>query len=193
MRIAVDVMGSDHGSGIVIDGVKLALQAFPVLTEVHLFGQRAEIETALTRANCRDARVQIHHASEVMTMEDKPLDAVRKKKDCSMVRAMELVRDGQAEAVISSGNTGGLVAAATLKLRRLESVDRPAIATVIPASQGEFLLLDAGANHECKPAHLLQFAIMGSVYSRELLRHPNLVYCHFVIISKFFLKNLFFR
>jgi glycerol-3-phosphate acyltransferase PlsX len=173
MRIAVDVMGGDHGCGIVIDGVKLALQACPGVTEFYLIGQRAEIEAALTRARCRDARLKILHASEIMTMDDKPLDAVRKKKDCSMVRAMELVRDRKADAVISPGNTGGLVAAATLKLRRLDSVDRPAIATVMPSGKGEFLLIDAGANHECKPVHLLQFAIMGSVYSRELLRHKK--------------------
>jgi glycerol-3-phosphate acyltransferase PlsX len=106
-------------------------------------------------------------------MDDKPLDAVRKKKDCSMVRAMELVRDGKAEAVISRGNTGALVASATFKLRRLDPVDRPAIATVMPSGEGEFVLLDAGANHECKPLHLAQFAIMGSIYSRELLGHEK--------------------
>jgi phosphate acyltransferase len=169
MRIVVDVMGGDHGCGVVIDGVKLALQAYPDISELHLVGQQAEIETALKRARCRDPRLTVHHATEVIRMEDRPLDAVRKKKDCSMVRAMELVRDGKAEAVISPGNTGALVASATFKLRRLDSVDRPAIATVVPSGKSEFVLLDAGANHECKPIHLVQFAIMGSVYSRELL------------------------
>ena len=166
-------MGGDHGCGVVIDGVKLALQAYPHISELHLVGQQTAIEQALQRAECRDARVKIHHASEMITMEDKPLDAVRKKKDCSMVRAMELVRDGLAEAVISPGNTGALVASATFKLRRLEAVDRPAIVTVIPSGQGEFVLLDAGANHECKPLQLLQFAVMGSIYSREILGRPR--------------------
>ena len=106
-------------------------------------------------------------------MEDKPRDAVRKKKDCSMVRAMELVRDGKAEAVISPGNTGALVASATFKLRRIEGVDRPVIVTVIPSGKAEFVLIDSGANHECKPAHFLQFAIMGSIYSREMLRNKK--------------------
>jgi glycerol-3-phosphate acyltransferase PlsX len=169
MRIVVDVMGGDHGSGVAIDGVKLALQAYPHISELHLVGQQAEIEAALLRVRLSDSRLRIHHASEVISMQDKPLDAVRKKKDCSMVRAMELVRDGKAEAVISAGNTGALVASATFKIRRLEPVDRPAIATVVPSSQGEFVLLDAGANHECKPAHLVQFAIMGSAYSRGVL------------------------
>ena len=173
MRIVVDVMGGDHGIEVVIDGVKQALQAYPHVSELHLVGQQAEIEAALKRVRCADSRLRLHHASEVITMEDRPLDAVRKKKDCSMVRAMELVRDGQADAVISRGNTGALVASATSKLRRLDPVFRPAIATVIPSGQGEFVLLDAGANHECKPAYLVQFAIMGNVYSRDVMGRAN--------------------
>jgi glycerol-3-phosphate acyltransferase PlsX len=90
-----------------------------------------------------------------------------------MVRAMELVRDGKAQAVISPGNTGALVASATLRLRRLEGIDRPAIATVMPARQGEFLLLDAGANPECKPLHLVQFALMGQIYTQAVLGRSN--------------------
>lgn len=173
MRIALDVMGGDLGCGVVIEGARLALAAQPDITELHLVGDERNIEAALARSRCHDARLRILHASEVLTMDDKPLDVVRKKKDCSMVRAIELVRDGKAEAVISRGNTGGLVAAATLKLRRLDGVDRPAIATVVPADRREFVLIDAGANPECKPAYLMQFAIMGGVYSRELLHHPR--------------------
>ncbi len=169
MRIVVDVMGGDHGIPVVINGVKQALQAYPHIAELHLVGLKTDIEAELNRAHCADSRLHIHHASEVITMEDKPLDAVRKKKDCSMVRAMELVRDGKAEAVISRGNTGALVASATFKLRRLDPVDRPVIAAVMPSGVGEFVLLDAGANPECKPALLVQFAIMGSVYSRAVL------------------------
>jgi len=173
MRIAVDVMGGDHGPGVVIDGVKLALQAYPHITELHLVGQQAEIEAALKRARCRDERVRILHTSEVITMEDKPLEAVRKKKDCSMVRAIELVRDGKAEAIISPGNTGALVATATFRLRRLEPVERAPLAAVMPSTKGEFVALDMGANHECKPIHLAQFAVIGSIYSRELLKRSK--------------------
>lgn len=162
-------MGGDHGSGVVLEGIRQALAAQPQITELHVVGRQEEVEAGLQRAGCHDPRLRLVHASEVMTMEDKPLDAVRRKKDCSMVRAMELVRDGKAEAVISPGNTGGLVASATLRLRRLEHIDRPAIVTVVPSRTGEFLLLDAGANPECKPAHLVQFAVMGNIYSRELL------------------------
>lgn len=173
MRIAVDVMGGDHGSGVVIEGAKHALEANPDIAELHLVGDEKEIVSALNKHACRDSRIRIVHASQVLTMEDKPLDAVRRKKDCSMVRAIELVRDGRARAVISRGNTGGLVAATRLKLGRLDHVDRPAIAAVIPADRGEFVLIDAGANHECQAVHLMQFAIMGSIYSRELLHHER--------------------
>src|SRR5882724_9098025 len=125
MRIAVDVMGGDHGPQVVIEGVKLALQANSSIAEVCLVGDQKQIESALQRAGCRDGRVRVVHASEVLTMDDNPLAAVRKKKDCSMARAIDLLKDGVAEAIISPGNTGGLVATTSIKLRRLEGVDRP--------------------------------------------------------------------
>jgi glycerol-3-phosphate acyltransferase PlsX len=106
-------------------------------------------------------------------MEDKPVVGLRKKKVCSILRGVELLRQGAAEALISPGNTGGVVAASTIKLRALAGVDRPGIATVIPASHNEFVLLDAGANVECKPLHLLHYALMGSVYSQEILGYKN--------------------
>ncbi|PYK03122.1 MAG: phosphate acyltransferase PlsX, partial [Verrucomicrobia bacterium] len=165
MRIVVDVMGGDHGCEVVIEGVKIALHACSKISELCLVGDEAQIRVAMTKARLQDDRVKIVHTTEVLTMEDKPLDVLRRKKDCSMARAMELVKQGQGDAMISRGNTGGLMAAATVKLRPLENVERPAIATVLPTPQKYFLLLDAGANAECKPLHLAQFAIMGSVYS----------------------------
>jgi phosphate acyltransferase len=173
MRIAVDVMGGDQGCQVVVDGVRLALQSNPAITELYLVGDEAEIAPALKQARCKDSRVIIVHASEVFTMEDKPLAGVRKKKDSSLVRAVELLEEGKAEALISPGNTGGLVAAATIKLRRLEGVERPAIAAIVPSAKNEFVLVDAGASPECKPIHLAQFAIMGSIYSREILGRKN--------------------
>jgi glycerol-3-phosphate acyltransferase PlsX len=106
-------------------------------------------------------------------MEDKPSAALRKKKDCSIARAMELVRDGKADAVVSPGNTGGIFAAATFKLGRVPGVDRGGIAVVIPTPDNEFVLLDSGANLECKPFHLAHYAVMGSIYSREVLGYKN--------------------
>lgn len=166
-------MGGDAGCGVAVDGVRLALQAYPQIRELFLVGDQAEIEPAIAHSRLRDPRVKIVHASEVLTMEDKPLTAVRRKKDSSIVRAIELLKDGKAEALICPGNTGGLVAAATLALRRLEGVERPAIATIMPANKAEFVLIDAGANPDCKPQHLVQFAIMGSIYSREILGHKR--------------------
>ena len=168
MRIAVDVMGGDHGCGVVINGVKLALEADTRISSILLVGQEDKIRPALREAGLTDARAQIVHASEVLTMEDKPLEGIRKKKDSSMVRAIELVRDEKADAIISAGNTGALVAG-SMKLGRLDGVERPAIACRFPSLSQDFVMLDCGANAVAEPSHLAQFAVMGSVYAREIL------------------------
>jgi glycerol-3-phosphate acyltransferase PlsX len=173
MRIAVDVMGGDHGCGVVIAGAKLALEASKKITRLYLVGDQSAIHAALPERGFRDHRVKIIHASEVVEMDEKPAIALRKKKDSSIARAAELVHDGKADALVSLGNTGGIFAAATFKVGRISGVDRGCIATVIPRQSGEFVLLDAGANVECKPLHLAQFAVMGSVYSREVLKKKN--------------------
>ena len=169
MRIAVDVMGGDHGCGVVIEGARLALENNKKISALYLVGDQAAIHAALPERGFRDHRMKVVHASEVITMEDKPVNALRKKRDSSIVRAAELVHDGKADALISLGNTGGIFASATFKVGRVTGVDRGCIATVIPRQGNEFVLLDAGANVECKPLHLAQFAVMGSVYSREVL------------------------
>ena len=162
-------MGGDHGCAVVVEGVRRALEADQKISTLFLVGDQAEIESALGATGCHDLRVQIVHASEVVTMDDKPVTALRKKRDSSITRGAELVHDGQADAVISAGNTGGIFAAATFTLGRIYGVDRGCIAAVMPRQENEFVLLDAGANIECKPLHLAQFAVMGSVYSREVL------------------------
>jgi len=166
-------MGGDHGCGVVIEGAKRALQADKKITTLYLVGDKAEIHAALPARGFRDHRVRVVHASEVLTMDDKPAAAVRKKKDSSIARAVELVNEGKADAVVSPGNTGGIFAAATFKLGRLPGVDRGGIAAVIPTPDNEFVLLDAGANIECKPIHLAHYAIMGSIYSRKILGYDN--------------------
>ena len=166
-------MGGDHGCGVVIEGAKRALQADPEIATLYLVGNRSEIHAALPSGGFRDHRVRVVHASEVLTMEDKPAAAVRKKKDCSIARAIELVDERKADAVVSPGNTGGIFAAATFKLGRIAGVDRGGIAAVIPTPDNEFVLLDSGANIECKPIHLAHYAIMGSIYSREILGYKN--------------------
>jgi phosphate acyltransferase len=175
MRIAVDVMGGDHGCGVVMAGVKRALEENKNITTLYLVGNQSDIHAALPPRGFRDHRVRIVHASEVVEMEDKPASALRKKRDSSIARAAGLVSEGKADAMVSLGNTGGIFAAATFKIGRIAGVDRGCIATVIPRQGSEFVLLDAGANIECKPLHLAHFAVMGSVYSREVLgrRHPR--------------------
>jgi len=173
MRIAVDVMGGDHGCGVIIAGVKRALEDSKNISGIYLVGNKDAIHAALPARGFRDHRVRVIHTTEVVEMEDEPVAAMRKKKDSSIVRAADLVREGKADALISLGNTGGIFAAATFGVGRIEGVKRGCIATVMPRHETEFVLVDAGANIECKPFHLAQFAVMGNVYSREVFKRKN--------------------
>ncbi|HRE81074.1 MAG TPA: phosphate acyltransferase PlsX [Opitutaceae bacterium] len=161
--IAVDAMGGDLGPSEVVQALKLALEEFPELGTVMLVGQQPVIEPLLAKAGLQDhPKVTLHHASEIITPDDEVMSAMKRKRDASMLRAIELVKDGQASAVVSSGNTKILVAAGTLKLRTLNGVERPALAPVIPREGGHFILIDAGANPDCRPIHLIHNAILGS-------------------------------
>jgi glycerol-3-phosphate acyltransferase PlsX len=173
MRIVVDVMGGDHGPAVIIEGARKALQSSASITKLFLVGRQEEIEAALKKTGFRDPRVTMIPATEVLGMEDKPVEGLRRKKDCSILRAVDLLKEGLGDALISPGNTGGLVAASTIRLRPLKGLDRPGIATIIPGQKNEFVLLDSGASVECKPMHLLHFAIIGSIYSREILGYKN--------------------
>jgi glycerol-3-phosphate acyltransferase PlsX len=173
MRIAVDVMGGDHGCGVVIEGALRGLRADDRITTLFLVGQKSEIHAALPRGGFRDHRVRVVHAGEVLTMEDKPATAVRRKKDSSIVRAIELVNDGRADAVVSVGNTGGIFAAATFRLGRIPGVDRGGLAAIIPTPDHHFVMLDSGANIECKAINLAHYAIMGTIYSRAIIGCAN--------------------
>jgi phosphate acyltransferase len=173
MRVVVDVMGGDYGCEVVIKGALQALQLNANIQELFLVGRQPEIEAALKKCGNTDSRVTVVHASEVLTMDDKPVEGLRHKKDCSILRAVDLLKEGRAEAMVSPGNTGAVVAASTIRLRPLAEVDRPAIAAIIPAPKNQFVLLDAGANVECRPRHLAQYAIMGSVYSQKILGYAS--------------------
>ena len=161
-------MGGDHGCVVALAGVKLALAADDAIAKVLLVGREQDIAAARRQVQLSDSRIEVVHASEVLTMEDKPLEGIRRKKDSSLVRAIELVRNEQADAIISPGNTGALVAG-SMKLGRLDGVERPAIACRFPSRNQDFILLDAGANATAEPSHLAQFAVMGSVYAHEIL------------------------
>lgn len=169
MRIVVDAMGGDHGCGVIVDGVYQALVEQDQITAATIVGNQQEINQHL--APSRDQRVQVLHAEDVLTMEDKPIDGVRRKKNCSIAKGINLLREKEAEIFVSPGNTGGVVTVATIRLGRLPGIDRPGIATVIPTPHREFLLLDSGANIDCKPIHLAHYAIMGSVFAEEILGH----------------------
>jgi glycerol-3-phosphate acyltransferase PlsX len=173
MRIAVDVMGGDHGCGVIVDGVIQALNQLAGLETAILVGREPDILKALETRSIDSSRLKIQHADEVLAMDDRPMDAVRRKKDCSITVGINLLKQGEADAFLSPGNTGGVVTASTVKLRRLPGLERAGIATVLPTPQNDFVLLDAGANVDSKPIHLAHYAVMGNVYAREILGIPN--------------------
>jgi len=169
-RIAVDAMGGDLGPAEIVAGVKLAFHAKPELSPLTLVGDESVLKALLAEAGLTGhPRISVLHASEVITMEDKPLQALKRKKDSSMVRAIELVKNHQAAAVVSCGNTGALMAGGTLRLRTMEGVARPALGAIVPREGGHFVLIDAGANPEAKPEHLVHNAVLGSHYCSVML------------------------
>jgi phosphate acyltransferase len=173
MRIAVDAMGGDFAPQNIVAGVANALRDEAKIVRLFLVGDKPRIEAELRKLNFQDPRIEIVHASEVIEMNDPPVQSVRRKKDSSMCRAIDIVKRGEADAVVSAGNTGALLTASHLKLRTLEGVDRPGLACLIPAPENVFVLMDAGANLEPHPSSLVQYAVMGSLYSQQILGYKN--------------------
>ncbi len=169
MRISVDAMGGDHAPEEIVPGCVEAARALPGISRLILVGDEKRIQRELDSCGPVPACIDILHASEVIDMGESPVLALRRKKDASIPRAIELVKKGEADAVFSAGSTGAMVAGAALKLRTLQGLDRPAIATVMPTQKHNVVLLDAGANAECNEKMLCQFAVMGDVYAREVL------------------------
>ena len=173
MKLAVDAMGGDFAPRNIVAGVGDALRTNTHIQRLFLVGDTPRIEAELRLLGATDSRIEIVHASEVIEMNDPPVQAVRRKKDSSMTRAVDLVKRGDADAVLSAGNTGALLTASQLKLRTLEGVDRPGLAVLIPAPQNVFVMMDAGANLEPHPSNLIQYAIMGSLYSKQILGYAR--------------------
>jgi len=168
MRIALDAMGSDSAPEAEVVG---ALQAVPELNghEIVLVGDEARIRGIASRHGGVPSVVRVAHASQVVTMEDAPVEAMRRKPDSSIARCIELVASGEADVAVSAGNTGSVVAQAAFKLGLLEGVRRPGIAVALPTTKGdETLVIDCGANVNCTPEHLLDYGIMASAYSRHV-------------------------
>jgi len=171
--IALDAVGSDKAPEPEIRGAILACRALPV--RVHLIGPEAELRDLLDEhLENEDLPIVIHHASERIGMEEKAAHAVRSKKDSSMRVGLKLVREGKVAGFVTAGNTGAAMATAKMVLGALPGVDRPALATPMPASTGNpCVLLDVGANVDCKPHNLAQFAVMGEIYARTVLKIPE--------------------
>jgi len=172
MKIAVDAMGGDNAPQAVVAGSVQAAQQFGI--GIILVGIEQLIRQELDKhPSAKALPLEIRNATEVVDMHDSPATVFRRKKDSSIRVANELVKKGEASAVISAGHTGAAMSTSLFVLGRIEGVERPAIATFMPTIMGASILLDMGANVDCKPNHLLQFAVMGDVYARYLLKNPN--------------------
>ncbi len=171
MKIALDAMGGDSAPGVNIAGAFDSIRLYPKISEVILVGDenRLRDECGRLALDARHPKIRIVHAPEVIGMAEPGAKAVRRKKQSSISIAMDMVRDGHADAFVSAGNTGAAVAAATLKLRTLPGIDRAGIASPLPNEHGICNILDAGANPESKPAHLVAYAVMGTAFARHVL------------------------
>ncbi len=173
MRIALDAMGSDRHPAVEVQGALAALRELPGDVELLLIGDGSRIEEELAKHGDVPDRLQIHHAPDRVDASDAPATAVRRKPDSSIVRGLTLHRDGEVDAFISAGSTGAVMAASLLILRPLAGVDRPTVATTLPTTRKPMLMVDGGANVDCKPQHLLQFARLGAVYARDVMGRGN--------------------
>src|SRR6266705_1393654 len=167
MKIALDAMGGDFGPPNLVAGAVMALRDYRQIKKLYLVGDSAKVENELRKHKGNDSRVESAHSTQVVDMSDRAWTAVRRKKESSISRAVELVKHGDADAVVSAGHTGAAVAAGTINPRTLPGIDRPGIAAVLPTETNVFVLIDAGANIDARPEHLLQYAFMGTVYSRQ--------------------------
>ncbi|HSJ53077.1 MAG TPA: phosphate acyltransferase PlsX [Anaerolineae bacterium] len=170
MKIAVDAMGGDHAPGVVVDGAVQAARDLGL--ELILVGRRHVIEAELAAYDTAGLSLQIQHAEQIVAMDEhNPAAAVKASKDSSMVLGMETVKRGEAEAFVTAGHSGAALAAALFRLGRIRGIKRPALSTVFPSQtpQGHCFILDIGANADCKPEYLLQFAVMGAIYAERVL------------------------
>ena len=171
MKIVLDAMGGDHAPPVAVEGGVWAARECGV--EVILVGREENVQQELAKYDTTGLSLPIVHASQVIEMEEHPAAAVKAKKDSSMVVGMELLKRGEADAFVSAGNTGGVMAAALFRLGRIRGIKRPALSTVYPTTTGFCFMLDVGANTDCKPEYLLQFAYMGAAYAERVLGIVN--------------------
>jgi phosphate acyltransferase len=171
MKIALDAMGGDFGPAVVVEGAVVAAREYGIASV--LVGDKAAIEREIIRLKAQDLPLSIRHATQVVGMAESPSQALRRKRDSSLRVAADLVKEGECHALVSAGNTGAAMAIGMFVLGLLPGVERPAIATALPSLAGFTVLIDAGANVDPKPRHLFQFAVMGHVYSRDIIGKDN--------------------
>lgn len=171
MKIVVDCMGGDNAPYSTVEGIVDAIKEFNI--DVIATGDKNVLEENFSKYEFDKTKLEIIHTSEIILNEDKPVKAIRSKKDSSMVVALNLVKEGKADAIVSAGNTGALLAGGLFVLGRIKGIDRPALCTFLPNKEGMSILLDAGANADCKPRNLLEFGVMGSVYASKILNLDN--------------------
>lgn len=173
MRIILDGMGGDNAP---LEIVKGAVEASSKIDhQIVIVGREEEINAELAKYNYDESKIQVVHTSEVIENEDSPVKAIRRKTDSSMVKGLTMLKDGEGDLFISAGNTGAYMAGSLLILGRIPGVDRPAIASIYPIAGGALpsIIVDAGANSECRPSNLLEFAIMGSLYMEKVMDRKN--------------------
>lgn len=170
IRVALDAMGGDYAPQAVVQGAALAFHEAREEIDLILVGEKNEIASELNNLEVPPPSLAIKHASESISMEEQATDVIRKKKDSSIAVGMNLLKEKKVDAFISGGNTGVVMATALFNLGRIERVSRPAIASCLPSEKGIVVVLDVGANAECKPQNLYQFALMGSIYSNYVLK-----------------------
>lgn len=164
MIIALDGMGGDHAPGEIIKGALESLTEFKDI-QIHIYGD----EQAMAPYLQQHERLKVVHCSEIIEPDDEPVRAIRRKKDASMVRMVQAVKDGEAQASVSAGNTGALMAAGLFIVGRIDGIERPALAQALPTIDGQgFVLLDLGANADAKPSQIGQYAVMGSIYAEKV-------------------------
>ncbi len=171
MKIAIDAMGGDNAPEEIVKGAILACRELGA--EIILVGNEARIGAILKSQSISGLRLEVYNATEVIEMDEHPAIAVKNKKDSSLVVANRLVKEGSASAVISAGNTGAAMSGSLLTLGRIKGINRPAIASPMPTNTGVSVLIDAGANADCDPHNLLQFALMGSIYAEQVFGIPK--------------------
>jgi glycerol-3-phosphate acyltransferase PlsX len=167
MRIVLDAMGGDHAPQLTVEGGVRAAREYGV--EVAMVGNQEVLETELAKHDTSGLSLPVIHASQVLEMEDDPASAAKSKKDSSMVVGMDMVKRGEADAFYSAGNSGGVMAVALFRLGRIPGAKRPALSAAYPTTRGYSVVLDAGANTDCRPEWLLQFGIMGGAYAESVL------------------------